>query len=99
MTVCFAPSAMAVFEAAVDYYLAANPIAAERFRDRVLRSLSHLERFPLLGHPIPEFPDEPFREVIVDPYRFFYFVEDDSVWIVGVWHGAQQAGPPQRPAP
>lgn len=89
MTVCFIPSALAAFEAAVDYYLSANPFAAERFRDRVLKTLSRLERFPRLGHYIPEFPDEPFREVIVEPYRFFYLIEGETVWIVGIWHGAQ----------
>jgi plasmid stabilization system protein ParE len=37
----------------------------------------------------PEFPDLPFREVIVKPYRFFYRIKDKAVWIVAVWHGAQ----------
>jgi len=30
-----------------------------------------------------------FREVIVEPYRFFYQVKVDAVWIVAVWHSAQ----------
>ena len=34
-------------------------------------------------------PDLPHREIIVSPYRFFYPVVEDTVWIVGVWHGAQ----------
>lgn len=97
MTVRFIPSALAAFESAIDYYLAVNPFAAERFRDRVLAALGRLERFPLLGHAIPEFPDEPFRTIVVEPYRFFYLVEGDTVWIVGVWHGAQLADAPQRP--
>jgi toxin ParE1/3/4 len=90
----FVPSAWASFEAAFDYLLDKNPTAAERFRDQVLRSLERLERFPHIGHYIPEFPDDPFREVIVGPYRFFYCVEGETIWIVGVWHGAQQAARP-----
>lgn len=89
MTVCFIPSALASFEAAIDYYVSVNPFAAEHFRDRVLRTLGRLVRFPQIGHYIPEFPDEPFREVIVEPYRFFYLVEGETIWIIGVWHGAQ----------
>jgi toxin ParE1/3/4 len=27
--------------------------------------------------------------VIVAPYRFFYRVAGETVWIVAVWHGAQ----------
>jgi hypothetical protein len=33
--------------------------------------------------------------VIVPPYRFFYRVKENVVWIVAVWHGAQL---PDRPA-
>lgn len=38
---------------------------------------------------MPEFPDISHREVIVAPYRFFYRVKGDTVWIVAVWRGAQ----------
>ena len=46
------------------------------------------------GRLIPEFPDLPYREVIVPPFRFFYRIEGNTVWIVAVWHGAQA---PQNP--
>lgn len=29
------------------------------------------------------------RELTVPPYRFFYRVVDDTVWIVAVWHARQ----------
>ena len=31
-----------------------------------------------------EFPELPYREVIISPYRFFYKIKDDVVWIVSV---------------
>jgi hypothetical protein len=31
---------------------------------------------------IPEFPDLPYREVVIPPYRFFYRAEAKVVWIV-----------------
>jgi toxin ParE1/3/4 len=31
----------------------------------------------------------------VAPYRFFYQVKDDTVWIVAVWHSAQLVEPPR----
>ena len=46
------------------------------------------------GRIIPEFPDLPHREVIISPYRFFYRVEKKTVWIVAVWHGAQEVDNP-----
>ncbi|MBI4792739.1 MAG: type II toxin-antitoxin system RelE/ParE family toxin, partial [Deltaproteobacteria bacterium] len=39
---------------------------------------------------------EGFGEVAISPYRFFYKIKVDVVWIVAVWHGAQL---PEEPAP
>lgn len=56
---------------------------------RAETALRRLELFPESGRRIPEFDDLPYREVIVAPYRFFYRVGVETVWIVAVWHGAQ----------
>ena len=57
-------------------------------------TLRRLEQFPESGRIIPEFPDLPYREVVVRPYRFFYRIKGSTVWIVAAWHGAQL---PKRP--
>jgi ABC-type uncharacterized transport system substrate-binding protein len=36
---------------------------------------------------LPEFPELPHREVIVWPYRFFYRVQGEIIWIVAVEAG------------
>ena len=64
-------------------------MAASQFRRRAEQVLRRLQRFPNSGHLIPEFPELPYREVIVAPYRFFYRRKGEIVWVVGVWHGAQ----------
>jgi plasmid stabilization system protein ParE len=66
-----------------------NPAAAIQFRQRANTILRRLEKFPLSGRIIPEFPDLDYREIIVLPYRFFYRLEGGTVWIVAVWHGAR----------
>ena len=66
-----------------------NPQAALRFRKKAERALRRLSRYPESGRLIPEFPDLPFREVIVAPYRFFYRREGKIIWVVARWHGAQ----------
>lgn len=58
-------------------------------RQRAEASLSRLSEFPESGRVLPELPDLPFREVIVPPYRFFYRVKADAVWVVAVWRDAQ----------
>jgi toxin ParE1/3/4 len=89
LRVTFTPSARVQFLEIVAFIHRDNPAAANMFRQAAERSLSRLEDFPESGRTLPEFPDLPFREVIVAPYRFFYRVKVDRVWIVAVWHGAQ----------
>jgi toxin ParE1/3/4 len=89
MTVQFTPSARLQFLAALAYIRQDNPPAAIRFRKKAETVLRRLVRFPESGRLIPEFPELPYREVIVPPYRFFYRPGGRSVWIAAVWHGAQ----------
>jgi len=90
------PSARAQFLSALAYIRRDKPSAAVRFRNRTETVLRRLEDFPESGRVIPEFPELAYREVIISPYRFFYRIKGDLVWIVAVWHGAQL---PKEPAP
>ena len=89
MKVLFTPSGRNQFLAAIAYIYRENPAAAVAFRRKAEKVLSRLRKFPQSGRVLPEFPDLPFREVIVAPYRFFYRVKGNNVWIVAVWHSAQ----------
>lgn len=95
MKVQFTPSARAHFLSALSYIRKDKPSAAVNFRNRTEKILRRLKDFPESGRIIPEFPDLPYREVIVSPYRFFYKIKDDVVWIVAVWHGAQLLKEPE----
>jgi plasmid stabilization system protein ParE len=94
--VLFTPSARTQFLSALSYIRKDKPSAAINFRNRTEKLLRRLEDFPESGRIIPEFPELPYREVIISPYRFFYNIKVDVVWIVAVWHGAQL---PKIPAP
>jgi len=85
----FTPSAKTQFLSALSYIRKDKPSAAVNFRNRAEKILRRLEDFPESGRIIPEFPELPYREVIISPYRFFYKVKDEVIWIVAVWHGAQ----------
>lgn len=89
MRVRFTPTGRTQFLAAVAHIRRDNPMAAARFRRRAEDALRRLAQFPKSGRVISEFPDLPYREVIVVPYRFFYRIKDQTVWIVAVWHSAQ----------
>jgi len=87
--VLFTPSGRKQFLAAIAFIYRENPAAAIAFRRKAERVLSRLREFPQSGRPLSEFPDLPFSEVIVNPYRFFHRIKGKTVWIVAVWHGAQ----------
>lgn len=89
MKVRFTPGGRDQLLAAVMSIVKDNPPAAVAFRRRVEKALRRLVRFPQSGRQVPEFPDLPFREVVVPPYRIFYRAQGTTVWVVAVWHGAQ----------
>jgi len=85
----FTPGARRQFLAALAYLRAHKPEAAGRLRQRAEKILRRLELFPESGRAIPEFPELPYREVVVSPYRFFYRCKGEIIWVVAIWHGAQ----------
>jgi plasmid stabilization system protein ParE len=98
MRVRFTATARAQFVGAVGTIRRRSPQAARAFRERAEKALKRLERFPNSGAPVAESPDSPFREVYVEPYRFFYQLREKTVWVVGVWHGAQIPEEPESTA-
>jgi toxin ParE1/3/4 len=91
----FAPSADAQFLSILEYIKMDNPPAAINLRKNVAESFEQVKTFSEIGRIVPEFPDLGFREIIVKPYRFFYEVVGDTVWIVGAWHSAQLPDKPK----
>jgi len=89
LKILFTPTGRNQFLAALAYIHQENPSAAAAFRQKAWDALSRLAEFPESGRSLPEFPDLPYREVIVTPYRFFYRVKGKTIWVVAVWHGAQ----------
>jgi toxin ParE1/3/4 len=94
LKVKFTASAKEHFLEGLTYIYKENPTAAKTLLHKVEKSLKRLELYPKSGRQIPEFPDLPHRELIVNPYRFSYRVVGKTVWIVAVWHGARI---PRRP--
>ena len=94
MRIRFTPSARVQFLSALTYIRRDNPQAALRFRRGAEAVLRRLEKFPESGRVVPEFPELPYREVVISPYRFFYRVKGEVIWIVAVRHGAEL---PQEP--
>ena len=98
MKIVFTPSARDQFLRALAYIRRDKPSAAVSFLHKAEKALSRLQDSPESGRTLPEFPDSHYREVIVPPYRFFYRVKKNIVWIVAIWHGAELPGSPEAGA-
>jgi toxin ParE1/3/4 len=92
----FTPTGRAQFLDAGTYIFRYNPSTAVKFREKAEKVLSRLKTHPESGRLIPKFPDLPFCEVIVRPYRFFYKIKGDTVWLIAVWHSAQLPEEPEE---
>lgn len=72
-------------------WLAANrPGAAGPFLERIAEALRKLPKFPLRGRRLPDFEDEPVREVIVGVHRIIYLPEEERILIVTVKHCSEE---------
>lgn len=89
MQVRFTRQADRQYAGALSYIRAKNPAGALTVMRRTEAVIAQLRSHPQSGHVIPEYPDMPHRELPVPPYRFFYRVIGDTVWIIAVWHARQ----------
>ncbi len=95
MDVLFTPSGRVQFLSAVETIRRNYRAAARRFQLQAAKALKRLRSFPESATVITEFPELPYREIYIKPYRFFYRVREDKVWIVAVWHGVQIPDEPE----
>lgn len=86
-----APAADTDITAIFEYLLdAAGLETAEAFVEELAEAIRSLESFPGRGKYPPEFLSEGitlFRELQCPPWRIFYQVVDDEVWVVAVLDG------------
>jgi len=99
MKIRFTEPAAEVYDDVLGRLYSVNPFAARRFADAVGKAMRRISRYPRMGHHVPEHATAPIRQFIVEPYRFFYFIDEKkkTVLIVDVWHGAQLPAYPHLP--
>ena len=96
MKIRFANTAKISLHSAINYIRQDNQTAAVNFFEHVEKTLRRLEKHPESGRRIPEYPELPYRELLVLPYRFFYRIEGKTIFIVAVWHTAQIPVEPKK---
>jgi toxin ParE1/3/4 len=72
-------------------YIALDKVeAARRLVNQVFKSVGQLEQFPELGRKPPEMEEFTYREIIVNPCRIFYRLNQDKVYILHIMRGERQ---------
>lgn len=72
-------------DAIADYIALSDPSAARALVQRIFEVVGRLEYFPLSGREPSELSGFSYREVIVNPCRVFYRIENDKVFILHVF--------------
>jgi plasmid stabilization system protein ParE len=62
---------------------------------RLIRRSKQIAEFPYSGRMVPELEAPEIREFIVGSYRLIYTVRPEAVFVVALFHGAQE--PPWGP--
>jgi toxin ParE1/3/4 len=65
-----------------EYIAVSNPYAAKQLVENVFSKVQRLEQFPDSGRIPEEISTLNYREVVVNPCRVFYKVDNDSVYIL-----------------
>jgi toxin ParE1/3/4 len=73
-----------------DYIAIHNLVAAKYLVVTIFQKVERLELFPESGRKPPELETLNYREVIVNPCRIFYKIEQDKIYILHVMRQEQQ---------
>jgi toxin ParE1/3/4 len=76
--------ALSDLNAIAEYIALDKPSAAKRLVQNILSSTERLEQFPESGRKPPELKKSRYLEIIVNPCRIFYRVEEAKVYILYV---------------
>jgi toxin ParE1/3/4 len=91
-SIILSPKAVEDLEAIVRYISLNNPAAARKVGQNLLDKTKELSQFPFKGQKVPEFNSSDIRQVILNPYRIVYRVEEDKklISVARFWHSSQE---------
>ncbi len=90
MRVIWTPEAQAHLEGIYQYVKCDAPFYAQGVVDKLTRRSQQLVDHPHSGRTVPDYDDRNLRELIVFPYRLIYRATTDCIYVIAVFHGAQQ---------
>ncbi|MEP7167054.1 MAG: type II toxin-antitoxin system RelE/ParE family toxin [Candidatus Woesebacteria bacterium] len=74
--------ALADLQAIAEYIELDNPVAAAKLVQKIFSTALKLQNFPKLGKIPIEARHASYKEIVIQPCRLFYRLENNSVYIV-----------------
>ena len=89
MNVQWSPLAIERISEIAEYISNDDPVAAEKWVNKIFSLVKRLKTFPESGRFVPEIKNRIFREIISGNYRIIYKYQNTTVLILTVRHGKQ----------
>ncbi len=79
------------FTEIITYIALDHPSADEAIAEKIEKSLSNLSTYPLIGKTPneEELATMGYRFLVVQNYLIFYTIEDHTIWVHRIIHGAR----------
>ena len=77
-------------EEIAEYIALDNFGAAQKLIQKIFNSVERLEQYPNSGRRPPELKKTSYREIIVEPCRIFYRVDNNKIFILYVMRGERK---------
>ncbi|WP_102795146.1 type II toxin-antitoxin system RelE/ParE family toxin [Bowmanella denitrificans] len=90
MKVKYSPESMDDLQRVVEFIESKNPYAARRMAIDLQEAVDRLKKFPEIGLPVLKASDpEKIRDLYVKAYTLRYFIQNDHIYILRVWHNRE----------
>jgi plasmid stabilization system protein ParE len=85
-------SAENALDEAIAFVFSESPNTAKRLLEEVLTATASLSTLSDRGSQVPEVDDPGIRQLLCNPYRIIYRVDDEEVVILALLHQRQDVG-------
>lgn len=79
------------FRSLVKFIARDSSVRAEQFGYKIISRIQVLRDYPQIGRVVPEFQRWNLRELLLEPFRIIYRINNSSklIEIVRIWHAAR----------
>ena len=92
MKIVWTEPAIADLESIHEYIARDSEYYANRFIEKIIKSVEKLQKFPKIGRRVPETTEAFVRELLFYNYRIIYKIESKRVIILTTVHGGRDLG-------